>query len=52
MFIETAADKAQSVLAEEEAPRRRTPRARKPRETVSEPLMVVETKADANNPPA
>ena len=52
VFIETAADKAQGALVEEEAPRRRTPRARKPRETVSEPLMVVETKADVNNPPA
>ncbi len=45
VFIETAADKVQSVLppVEEEAPRRRTPRARKPRDTMSEPLVFVET---------
>jgi hypothetical protein len=46
VFIETAADKLQSVQAtveEEEAPRRRTPRPRKPRDTVSEPLVFVET---------
>ena len=53
VFIETAADKAQNIaMVEEEAPRRRTPRQRKPRETISEPLMVVETKADVNNPQA
>jgi hypothetical protein len=52
VFIETAADKLQAVvLVDEEAPRRRTPRPRKPRETANEPLLVVETKADANNPP-
>jgi len=46
VFIETAADKLQSVqaMAEDEAtPRRRTPRPRKPRDTVSEPLVFVET---------
>ena len=46
VFIETAADKVQSVLAtveDDEAPRRHTPRARKPRDTVSEPLVFVET---------
>ncbi|MBL0122343.1 MAG: Rne/Rng family ribonuclease [Betaproteobacteria bacterium] len=45
VFIETAADKVQSMLpaAEEEAPRRRTPRPRKPRDTVTEPLVFVET---------
>ena len=46
VFIETAADKLQSVAAtvqEEEAPRHRTPRPRKPRDIVNEPLVFVET---------
>jgi ribonuclease E len=48
VFIETAADKVQQVvLAEEEAPRRSTPRPRKARTTASEPLVFVET---ANKP--
>jgi ribonuclease E len=51
VFIETAADKAQqTVLVEEEAPRRRTPRERKPRETFSEPLSVVETQSNQSPP--
>ena len=46
VFIETAADKVQSLatVVDEEVPHRRTPRPRKPRETVSEPLVFVETK--------
>ena len=46
VFIETAAEKLQNVVmpVEEEAPRRRTPRARKPRDMATEPLVFVETK--------
>ena len=51
VFIETAADKVQqATLVEEEAPRRRTPRARKPRETFNEPLVVVETQSNQSPP--
>ncbi len=53
VFIETAAGKVQNVVAvEDEASHRRVPRPRKPRETFNEPLVVVETKTDASNPPA
>ena len=52
VFIETAADKAQNAVVAEETPRRRAPRPRKARETVNEPLLVVETKTDVTNPPA
>ncbi len=50
VFIETAADKAQSVqpAAEEEVQRHRTPRPRKPRDTMSEPLVFVETQSVSN----
>jgi len=46
VFIETAAEKLQNVVmpVEEEAPRRRAPRARKPRDMATEPLVFVETK--------
>ena len=45
VFIETAADKAQAFTqpVEEDAPRQRTPRSRKPRDVASEPLVFVET---------
>ncbi len=52
VFIETAADKVQqAVLAEEEAPRRSTPRPRKSRPTAAEPLVFVETGNASTNPP-
>ena len=51
VFIETAVDKVQpAALVEEQAPRRRTPRARKPRETFNEPLVVVETQPSQSPP--
>ena len=45
VFIETATDKVQSaqVGVDEDAPRRRTPRPRKARDIVNEPLVFVET---------
>ncbi len=50
VFIETSADKIQQVvLVDEPAPRRSTPRPRKAREVVNEPLVIVET---ANKPPS
>ncbi len=50
VFIETAADRAPSVqpVVEEGAQRPRTPRARKPRDTMSEPLVFVETQPGSN----
>lgn len=52
VFIETAADKVQlAVLVEDEAPRRSTPRPRKAKPVVNEPLVFVETgKSNANQP--
>jgi hypothetical protein len=51
VFIETAPEKAQQmVLAEEEPQRRRTPRPRKQREQVNEPLIVVETQPGQTPP--
>ena len=48
VFIETAPDKIAPVaVAEEEAPRRRNPRARRERLIPNEPLIVVETKPGA-----
>ncbi len=48
VFIETAPDKIATVaVAEEEAPRRRQPRARRERLIPNEPLIVVETKPGA-----
>ena len=51
VFIETVAAPTSAAAivppAEEEAPRRRTPRPRGPRATQSEPLLFVETKAPA-----
>ncbi|MBL8522405.1 MAG: Rne/Rng family ribonuclease [Betaproteobacteria bacterium] len=46
VFIETAADKVQTFAqpVEEEAPRQRTPRPRRQRDTATEQLVFVETK--------
>ena len=50
VFIETAPDKLQNVVMpdEEEVTPRRTPRPRRPRDTVSEPLLFVETQPTGN----
>jgi hypothetical protein len=46
VFIETAADKIQNVVipVEEDTPQRRTPRPRRVRDAIAEPLVFVETK--------
>ena len=53
VFIETVAAPASTMAvdmpAEEEAPRRRTPRPRGPRVTASEPLQFVETKSGVSH---
>jgi hypothetical protein len=53
VFIETQPEKVQAIVipVEEEAPRRRTPRPRKPRDAASEPLVFVETQRPTDSTP-